>query len=193
MSLKIRLARGGTKKRPFYRMVVADKRYSRDGRFIEKLGVYNPLLAKDSKDRLVFDQERVQHWLGQGAQPTEVLVRMFTNAGIKHKIIEKLDAKRQQSIKARLENKRKKEEVEKAAKEAEAAKNGEAADGADSTAKSTANSENAKNKEDKKAEVAKEEKPAANKAEEKKEEKQEEKSAAEGKKAEESKAEEAKS
>ena len=71
MSMKIRLARGGSKKRPFYRIVAADSRMPRDGRFIEKLGTYNPLLPKDSEDRVKMDVERVQHWLDQGAQPTD--------------------------------------------------------------------------------------------------------------------------
>ena len=64
MSLRIRLARGGAKKRPFYRIVVADTRMPRDGRFIEKLGTYNPMLAKDDPDRVVLVNERIEHWLG---------------------------------------------------------------------------------------------------------------------------------
>ena len=70
MAMKIRLARGGSKKRPFYRIVAADSRMPRDGRFIEKLGTYNPLLPKDSEERVKMDVERIQHWLGQGAQVT---------------------------------------------------------------------------------------------------------------------------
>ena len=69
MALKIRLARGGAKKRPYYRIVVADSRAARDGGFIERLGSFNPLLPKDSEQRLKFDSERMQHWLKQGAQP----------------------------------------------------------------------------------------------------------------------------
>ena len=64
MSMKIRLARGGSKKRPFYRIVAADSRMPRDGRFIEKLGTYNPLLPKDSEDRVKMDMDRIKHWLG---------------------------------------------------------------------------------------------------------------------------------
>ena len=82
MAMKIRLARGGSKKRPFYRIVAADSRMPRDGRYIEKLGTYNPLLAKDSEERVKMDMERVQHWLGQGAQPTGRISRMLEAAGV---------------------------------------------------------------------------------------------------------------
>ena len=82
MAMKIRLARGGSKKRPFYRVVAADARMPRDGRFIEKLGTYNPLLAKDSEERVKLDLERIQHWLGQGAQPTDRVSRMLEAAGV---------------------------------------------------------------------------------------------------------------
>ena len=82
MSLKIRLARGGSKKRPVYRIVIADARAPRDGRFIEKVGTYNPMLAKDSADRIVLVTERVQHWLSVGAQPTDRVARFLDNAGL---------------------------------------------------------------------------------------------------------------
>ena len=82
MSLKIRLARGGAKKRPFYSIVVADSRSPRDGRFIEKLGTYNPMLDKGHADRLVLKEERVKHWLGVGALPTDRVARFFGDAGI---------------------------------------------------------------------------------------------------------------
>ena len=82
MAMKIRLARGGSKKRPFYRIVAADSRMPRDGRFIEKLGTYNPLLPKDSEDRVNMDIDRIKHWLDQGAQPTDRLARMLEAAGI---------------------------------------------------------------------------------------------------------------
>jgi small subunit ribosomal protein S16 len=81
MAMKIRLARGGSKKRPHYAIVAADSRMPRDGRFIEKLGTYNPLLPKDSEDRIKMDVERVQHWLSQGAQPTDRISRMLEAAG----------------------------------------------------------------------------------------------------------------
>jgi small subunit ribosomal protein S16 len=87
MSMKIRLARGGSKKRPFYAIVASDSRMPRDGRFLEKLGTYNPLLAKDSEDRIRMNVERVQYWLGQGAQPTDRIARMLEAAGIREKTV----------------------------------------------------------------------------------------------------------
>ena len=81
MAMKIRLARGGSKKRPFYAIVAADSRMARDGRFIEKLGTYNPMLPKDSEDRVKMDMERVKHWLSKGAQPTDRVSRMLEAAG----------------------------------------------------------------------------------------------------------------
>ena len=85
MAMKIRLSRAGSKKRPFYRIVAADSRMPRDGRFIEKLGTYNPLLPKDSEDRVKMDMERGQHWLDQGAQPTDRIARMLDAAGVREK------------------------------------------------------------------------------------------------------------
>ncbi|MFT3688028.1 30S ribosomal protein S16 [Paenirhodobacter sp.] len=82
MAMKIRLARGGSKKRPHYAIVASDSRMPRDGRFLEKLGTYNPLLAKDSEDRVKMDMERVQYWLGQGAQPTDRVARFLEAAGV---------------------------------------------------------------------------------------------------------------
>ena len=82
MAMKIRLARGGSKKRPFYRIVAADSRMPRDGRYIEKLGTYNPLLPKDSEERVKMDMERVQHWLDKGATPTDRISRMLEAAGV---------------------------------------------------------------------------------------------------------------
>jgi len=81
MAMKIRLARGGSKKRPFYRIVAADSRMPRDGRFIEKLGTYNPLLPKDSEERVKMNMERIQYWLDQGAQPTDRISRMLEASG----------------------------------------------------------------------------------------------------------------
>ena len=81
MSMKIRLARGGSKKRPFYSIVAADSRMPRDGRFIEKLGTYNPMLPKDSEERVKMNMERVKYWLGEGAQPTDRVSRMLEAAG----------------------------------------------------------------------------------------------------------------
>jgi small subunit ribosomal protein S16 len=83
MPVTIRLSRTGTKKRPQYRVVVADSRYPRDGRFIEKLGTYNPMLPKDSKERVQIDLERVKHWLSKGAQPSDRVLRFLDAAGIR--------------------------------------------------------------------------------------------------------------
>lgn len=81
MAMKIRLARGGSKKRPFYRVVAADSRMPRDGRYVEKLGTYNPLLAKDDENRVQLNMERVQYWLGEGAQPSDRVARFLEAAG----------------------------------------------------------------------------------------------------------------
>jgi small subunit ribosomal protein S16 len=85
MAMKIRLARGGSKKRPFYSIVATDSRMPRDGRFLEKLGTYNPLLAKDDEKRVVMNLERVQHWLSEGAQPTDRVARFLEGAGVRPK------------------------------------------------------------------------------------------------------------
>ncbi|MGB3176643.1 MAG: 30S ribosomal protein S16 [Albidovulum sp.] len=115
MAMKIRLARGGSKKRPFYSIVAADSRMPRDGRFIEKLGTYNPLLPKDSEERVKMNMERVQHWLGLGAQPTDRIARMLEAAGVKEK------TERKNMKKAEPGERAKKRVEEKAAKEAAAA------------------------------------------------------------------------
>ncbi len=115
MALKIRLARGGSKKRPFYRIVATDSRMPRDGRFIEKLGTYNPLLAKDSEERVKMDMERVKYWLDQGAQPTDRIARMLEAAGV-------LTKKERSNPKKAVPGKKAQERAEeKAAKAAEAA------------------------------------------------------------------------
>lgn len=82
MSVMIRLTRGGTKKRPFYQIVAADKRSPRDGRFLEKLGTYNPMLDRDHADRVTLNEERVKHWLSVGALPTDRVARFLGQAGI---------------------------------------------------------------------------------------------------------------
>ena len=115
MAMKIRLARGGSKKRPFYRIVAADSRMPRDGRFIEKLGTYNPLLPKDSEERVKMNMERVQYWLDQGAQPTDRISRFLEAAGT----IEKKERNNPQ--KGEPGQKAKDRAEEKAAKAAEAA------------------------------------------------------------------------
>ena len=112
MAMKIRLARGGSKKRPHYAIVASDSRMPRDGRFIEKLGTYNPLLAKDSEDRVKMDMERVQYWLAQGAQPTDRVARFLEAAGTLAK------TERKNLKKAEPGDKAKKRAEEKAAKAA---------------------------------------------------------------------------
>ena len=82
MSLKIRLARAGTKKRPYYHVVIADSRAPRDGRFIERLGHFNPLVGKDAKDRLKLDLEKVKAWMAKGALPTDRVSRFLDEAGV---------------------------------------------------------------------------------------------------------------
>ena len=85
MAMKIRLARGGSKKRPFYRIVAADSRMPRDGRYIERLGTYNPLLPKDSDERVKMNVERIQYWMSEGAQVTDRVSRFLEAAGILEK------------------------------------------------------------------------------------------------------------
>ncbi|WP_424940645.1 30S ribosomal protein S16 [Aliiroseovarius sp. S253] len=118
MAMKIRLARGGSKKRPFYRVVAADSRMPRDGRFIEKLGTYNPLLPKDSEERVKLDMERVQYWLGQGAQPSDRVSRFLEAAGVLEK---KERANMKKAEPGQKAKDRAEEKAEKAAAAAEAA------------------------------------------------------------------------
>jgi small subunit ribosomal protein S16 len=118
MAVKIRLARGGSKKRPFYRIVAADSRMPRDGRFIEKLGTYNPLLAKDSEERVKMDMERIQYWLSQGAQPTDRVSRFLEAAGVVEK---KERANMKKAVPGKKAQDRAEEKAAKAAAAAEAA------------------------------------------------------------------------
>ena len=83
MSLKIRLSRAGAKKRPYYRIVIADSKSPRDGRYIERVGIYDPLLPKGSTERVKLAEERIKHWLQHGAQPTDRVLRFLDVAGIK--------------------------------------------------------------------------------------------------------------
>ena len=85
MAVAIRLSRGGAKKRPYYKIVVTDARNARDGKFIERIGSYNPLLAKDSPERVKLDVERARHWLSVGAQPTDRVARFLDQAGVKER------------------------------------------------------------------------------------------------------------
>ena len=118
MAMKIRLARGGSKKRPHYSIVAADTRMARDGRFVEKLGTYNPLLAKDSEDRVKMDMERVQYWLSQGAQPTDRVSRFLEAAGV---IDKKERANLQKAKPGKKAEERAQERADKAAARDEAA------------------------------------------------------------------------
>ena len=125
MATKIRLARGGSKKRPFYRIVIADERAPRDGNFIEKIGNFNPMVPKDHKERVVISKERAEHWLKVGAQPTDRVQRILADLGMMEapKITEKTKkhlpkAKAQERIKAKEEAAIKAEEEAKAAAEA---------------------------------------------------------------------------
>ncbi len=131
MALKIRLARHGSKKRPYYRVVVADARAPRDGRYIERIGSYNPLLAKTDENRVIIDADKAKAWLAKGARPTERVARFLGAAGLwewkpgNNPIKGKPGAKALELIEARKEKEeaRKQAEIEakEAAKEAEAA------------------------------------------------------------------------
>src|SRR5690348_8721630 len=115
MAVAIRLSRGGSKKRPYYRIVVADSRNARDGRFIEKVGTYNPLLAKDSPERVKLDTDRISHWLSVGAQPSDRVLRFLDAAGLKER------PARNNPNKAEPGEKAKERAEARATKEAEAA------------------------------------------------------------------------
>lgn len=119
MALSMRLSRGGSKKRPYYRIVVADARAPRDGKFIEKIGTYNPLLAKDSADRLKLDTERAAHWLKMGAQPTDRVARFLDVTGVKERPARNNPNKAKPGAKA-LERAEERAEKAKAAEEAAA-------------------------------------------------------------------------
>ena len=121
MAMKIRLARGGSKKRPFYRIVAADSRMRRDGRYIERLGTYNPLLPKDSEDRVKMNMERVQYWLGEGAQPTDRIARMLEAAGVREKTARNNPKKAEPGDKAKQRAEEKAEKAAAAAAPAEEA------------------------------------------------------------------------
>jgi small subunit ribosomal protein S16 len=114
MAVAIRLSRGGSKKRPYYRIVVADSRSPRDGQFIEKVGTYNPMLAKDDANRVTLNVERLKHWLGVGAQPSDRVLRFLDAAGLKER------TQRNNPKKAEPGEKAKERAEERAAKIAEA-------------------------------------------------------------------------
>ena len=118
MAMKIRLARGGSKKRPHYSIVAADSRMARDGRFIEKLGTYNPLLPKESEERVKMNMERVQHWLDRGAQPTDRVSRFLEAADVLPKK-ERANLKKGAPGKAAQDRAKERDEKAAAAKAAE--------------------------------------------------------------------------
>jgi small subunit ribosomal protein S16 len=93
MALSMRLSRGGSKKRPYYKIIVADARSPRDGKFIERIGSYNPLLPKDSAERIILDADRAKHWLAAGAQPSDRVARFLDAAGVKERVA-KVNAKK---------------------------------------------------------------------------------------------------
>jgi small subunit ribosomal protein S16 len=135
MSAVIRLARAGAKKSPFYRIVIADKRSPRDGQFIEKIGTFNPLLAKDNAARVVLNAERAKHWLAVGALPSDRVNSLFSNLGLTKKadVAGKPQKTRKKADKLTRAEKRAAAEVEakaNAAAEAEAAKAAPAAEAA---------------------------------------------------------------
>jgi len=123
MSLRIRLSRGGAKKRPYYRIVIADSRSPRDGRFIERVGTYNPMLAKDSDLRVTLDEDRIKHWIGQGAKPSDRVARFLGAAGLADKpAVPQQTKKNLPKAKAMERIAEKEAKVKEAAEAAEAAK-----------------------------------------------------------------------
>ena len=129
--LKLRLSRGGTKKRPVYKVVVADSRFARDGRFIEKVGFFNPLLPKEKKERIGLEAERIKYWLGQGAQPTTRVARILgenelmpmpANGNNPQKAIPKKDRKKEGNAEAKKSDSPKADSKKAEAPNAEAPK-----------------------------------------------------------------------
>jgi small subunit ribosomal protein S16 len=118
MSLKIRLARGGAKKRPFYRIVVAESRFARDGKFVERIGSYNPMLTKEDPLRIVLDTERAKYWISKGATPSERVQHFFHKAGLME-APKRYDQTKQDKPKAKAQE-RAKAAADAAAKAAEA-------------------------------------------------------------------------
>ena len=173
--LKLRLSMGGTKKRPVYKIVVADSRFARDGRFIEKLGFFNPLLPKEKEERIRLETDRIKYWISQGAKPTTRVARILgekqiipmpANSNNPQKAIPKKDRK-----KAEAPKEEKKAEAPKEEKKAEAPKEEKKAEAPKEEKKAEAPKEEKKAeapKEEKKAEAPKEEKKAEAPKEEKK-------------------------
>ena len=147
MAIALRLSRGGAKKRPYYRIVAADSRKPRDGKYLEQIGVYNPLLAKDDDNRVKLDEDRARYWLGVGAQPSDRVARFLDAAGIREREARNNPNKAKPGEKAteRAEEKAAKAaEAEEAAKAAEEeAKNAPAEEEAETTSESTEESSDA--------------------------------------------------
>ena len=131
MAVAIRLSRGGAKKRPYYKIVVADTRTARDGKFIERIGSYNPMLPKESPDRIKLDADRARHWLSVGAQPTDRVLRFLDAAGVKERAARNNPNKGKPGEKA---TERAEERAAKAAEAAEAAAAASAAPAAEEAA-----------------------------------------------------------
>lgn len=134
MAVRIRLSRGGSKKRPFYRIVAADQRAPRDGSFIEKLGTYNPMLPKDHEERLTVNSERVKYWLGVGAQATDRVAKLMSTLGLVDAPAISTQTKKSAPKAKAVERMREKEEAAKAAAEAKAAEEAAAAEAAQAPA-----------------------------------------------------------
>ena len=159
MAVSIRLSRGGSKKRPYYRIVVADARAPRDGAFIEKVGTYNPMLAKDDANRIVLNADRLKHWISVGAQPTDRVARFLDVAGIKERAARLNPKKAEPGEKAK---ERAEERAQKIIDAEEAAKaEAEAAAAAAAAPVEEAPAEEAAAEEAPAAEAAAEEAPAA--------------------------------
>ena len=164
MALKIRLSRGGAKKRPFYRVVVADSRKPRDGRFIERVGSYNPMVPKDHPERFVINEDRVKHWLGVGALPTNRVAQYLSGLGMVEKPAIPVQTKKDKPRAKTLE--RMKEQEEKAAAAAAEAADAEAAAAEEAAQAEEAPAEEAPAEEAPVEEAAAEEAPAEEAAEE---------------------------
>lgn len=142
MAIAMRLSRGGSKKRPYYRIVVANSRARRDGKYLEQVGTYNPLLAKDSPDRVKLNEERARYWVGVGAQPTDRVARFLDAAGIMERATKNNPKKAEPGEKAKEraeERAAKIAEAEEAAKEAAASTDEAPAE--DATAEETSSEE----------------------------------------------------
>ena len=137
MSLRIRLSRGGAKKRPFYRIVIADSRSPRDGRFIEKIGTYNPMLPKDGGNRLVIKEDRVKYWVSVGALPSDRVARFLGDAGLMDKPATPANQTKQDKPKAKAQE-RLQEQADKAEASATAAAEAAAAPAEEAPAEAAA-------------------------------------------------------